>query len=92
MRKIIKIQLNDDDPQDAAILAALNDCLPKRRAARARALLAAGLGVIKGQEAKRSDIHIVKGSRPSENPPQKQESDPAEALARATDNFLNAFG
>lgn len=90
----IKIRLNDDDPADAAILAVLLACLPGRRAAKARELMAAGLGTpprpANGQ-APRRPAAPKQLPEPAPDPPESADDDKT-ALERATNNFLNAFG
>lgn len=88
--------MNDDDPVDAQIVAALTACLPRRRSTKARALMAAGLGVssaIPARSQERPTPHQAgPGNIVAFELPKPAPVDGKTALEEATGKFLDAFG
>lgn len=84
--RAIKVYLNDSDPAEAAILAAWDACLPKRRSALVRSWL---LGA---QTKPRFESATPRPALVSTPAPQTDPKDIASALEAATNSFLNTFG
>lgn len=85
--RAIKIYLNDEDPLEAAILKAWDECLPRRRSALMRAWLL-GNPSKPASTAKPSPLRAL----PPADDPKPAPVDGKTSLEAAKEKFLNSFG